>query len=45
MSYQRTEKIKLVANLKEKYLEMKDSQPLTMAISNAGAGDKIETNE
>ena len=45
MSCQRTERIKLVANLKDKYMEMKESQPLTMAISNAGESGKIETNE
>ena len=30
------EEMKLVANLKDKYMEMKESQPLTKAICNAG---------
>ena len=36
MSCHRTEKRKLVANLKDKMAEMKESQPLTKAIRNLG---------
>jgi len=36
MSCQRTEEMKLVANLKDKYIEMKQSQPLTKAKCNVG---------
>jgi len=36
MTCQRTEKMKIVANLKEKYMEMKQCQCLTKAIRNLG---------
>ena len=37
--------MKIVANFKEKYMEINESQPLTKAISNAGASGENENNE
>ena len=42
MSCQRTEEMKLVANLKDKYIEMKQSQPLTMHINHTARSCKLE---
>ncbi len=44
MSCQLTERIKYVANLKEKYMEMNECQCLTLCISNGGQSAKNETH-